>query len=252
MRRILSKAMTVWRRCAMARSVASRNSRAMTAWTLASVAASTCAVASSRHTTRDLRRRHRASASNWRCPVERTDASPSLETRSPRWRYDRGRPTASSAAAAAASPNSSNGSRLRFASPARSTASCAMSESRRRSVVTPSVAMSTPSMTTRPAHASTSRNVATRIVDLPAPVRPTTPAFSPGLRANDASRSASGRPGRYLSETASNATAPWAGHAVSCKAASAAGTECGGSRGTRPPPSVASGRYSNSRSSDVA
>mmetsp|Transcript_23734 Transcript_23734/g.73058 ORF Transcript_23734/g.73058 Transcript_23734/m.73058 type:complete len:242 (-) Transcript_23734:1814-2539(-) len=241
--------MTVWRRCAMARRVEWRNSREMTRWILTSVAESTWAVASSKHTTEDRRKRQRARASNWRSPALREVASPSLVTKV-WWRHDRGRPTVSKASPTTSSEYSPKGSQFILPVPCMSTASWGMRQSRRRSIVRPNVEVSTPSTRTRPPQTSTKRNRAMNNDDLPAPVRPTTPTLSEGAISKEASFNAKGRPSRYRSWTFSKTTAPRAGQFEGSFESES--LTWGGSLGTTPPPSALFGRYSKRRSNEVA
>ena len=67
---------------------------------------------------------------------------------------------------------------------------------RARSAASGTRAMSTPSTRMAPACSSASLKSATRSDDLPAPVRPHTPSFSPGASCSETPRSTSGSPAR--------------------------------------------------------
>mmetsp|Transcript_22611 Transcript_22611/g.53598 ORF Transcript_22611/g.53598 Transcript_22611/m.53598 type:complete len:284 (+) Transcript_22611:479-1330(+) len=110
---------------------------------------------------------------------------------------------------------SPNGSRHSRSVPAKSTGSCIM-------IVIPfflprtsarhNLAKSNPSNRMRPASISTSRNNAAVRVDLPAPVRPTTPHRWPDWREKDRPFRERGKPGLYRSDTESNSSSPDVGH----------------------------------------
>ncbi len=76
------------------------------------------------------------------------------------------------------------------------TPTCGMMASCRLSASSPTVAVSTPSSRIVPAFTSMSRNSVSIRLDLPLPVRPTTPAEQPAGMVNVRSRSTGGRPGR--------------------------------------------------------
>lgn len=69
--------------------------------------------------------------------------------------------------------------------------------------------VSTPSRSTRPALGSSSRKSTRNTEDLPEPVRPTMPSFSPGSTRKVTPSRAFGSPGRYTSSTSWNSTLPW-------------------------------------------
>mmetsp|Transcript_6529 Transcript_6529/g.18221 ORF Transcript_6529/g.18221 Transcript_6529/m.18221 type:complete len:204 (-) Transcript_6529:2959-3570(-) len=76
------------------------------------------------------------------------------------------------------------------------------------------LAKSTPSKRMRPASISTRRNNAAVRVDLPAPVRPTTPHRWPDWREKVRPFSERGKPGLYRSDTESNSSSPDVGHSL--------------------------------------
>ena len=114
--------------------------------------------------------------------------------------------------------------------PLNSTGSCGMMATELRSVVNPTVCVSTSSMTTRPAAGSTRRRIHNNSDDLPLPVRPHTPTFSPPLTENDTFFSTRGRSGRYRMSKSLNASLPSDGQRVSSSLS--AGSSAGGSVGS--------------------
>ena len=77
----------------------------------------------------------------------------------------------------------------------------------------PMVLMSTPSITMRPASSSTMRIRHSTNELLPAPVRPTTPTFSPGVMCREICFSTGSSSGLYRIVRSSITTSPCAGHA---------------------------------------
>mmetsp|Transcript_5514 Transcript_5514/g.18238 ORF Transcript_5514/g.18238 Transcript_5514/m.18238 type:complete len:293 (-) Transcript_5514:4077-4955(-) len=193
-----SPCMMVSSRWAMVRTVASAISARSVAWMSSSVSRSTDAVASSSTRMRDRLSNARAMQMSWRWPMDRLHPRSSIGLSSPSGASRMAAPMehASSAAHNSASVDSSNGSRFMRREPVKSTGSCGMMASRERSSYSASVAVSMPSMVMDPARSSPIRKRATRIDDLPAPVRPTMPTFSAGWMARSRSHSTSGRPGR--------------------------------------------------------
>eukprot|EP00965_Chrysotila_dentata_P095179 3146420-Pleurochrysis_carterae.AAC.1 len=140
---------------------------------------STDAVASSSTRTRDCLSSARHMQTSCRCPTDRFAPRGSIGICSPPlWASDASAHW-SSAAHTSASVRSSNGSRLARSVPEKSTGSCGMIESCLRSVLSAIVEISTPSIAMAPPESSTSLKSATRMDDLPAPVLPTSPTFSP-------------------------------------------------------------------------
>lgn len=72
--------------------------------------------------------------------------------------------------------------------------------------------VSTPSSSTRPALGSSSRKSTENREDLPEPVRPTMPSFSPGSTRKVTLSRAFGSPGRYTNTTSWNSTLPRVSH----------------------------------------
>mmetsp|Transcript_16137 Transcript_16137/g.54436 ORF Transcript_16137/g.54436 Transcript_16137/m.54436 type:complete len:239 (-) Transcript_16137:1261-1977(-) len=234
--------MMVWRRCAMVINVADLNSRETTRCTTASVAASTWAVGSSIQTTRAPRTTTRAMASSCRSPMLKASAGPSFCERS-----DFERPTLTMAASHSASEYFPKGSTLDRPVPSKITASCGIMATRSLKSPRPILETSTPSISTVPPHGSTSLKSAIMIVDLPAPVRPTTPQRSPPFKTKEHLRRDLESPGRYRRSTCLNSTAPLEGHSWATSWASC-GSTCLGASSSRPRP----GRYSNNLSKDAA
>jgi len=72
--------------------------------------------------------------------------------------------------------------------------------------------ISIPSMNIYPSKISTIRDIERQIVDLPAPVLPTTPIFSPMETLKDSLSSTTSVVGLYFNETLSNSILPCSGH----------------------------------------
>ena len=223
---IRSYSRIVLSRCAMHSSVLPRNAVVMVFWIFWSVSKSTDDVASSQTMMRLSRTRARASAINWRWPREKL--SPSSSTVLSRWmrlpwpfsaKADELEGGASSgtwstrsafrsADQSSRSLCSLKGSRLDRIVPRKSVGSWGMMASLDRRSSNPTVAMFTPSMWMDPPESSTSRNKADMMLDLPAPVRPTTPIRSPPCTFKSMPCRTSGRPARYRICTCSNTISP--------------------------------------------
>mmetsp|Transcript_30932 Transcript_30932/g.62733 ORF Transcript_30932/g.62733 Transcript_30932/m.62733 type:complete len:214 (-) Transcript_30932:48-689(-) len=191
----LSHDMTVARRWAMVMTVLCWNWTRIVSWIALSVSMSTLAVASSITITLALRSSARAMQSSWRWPTLRLD--PPSSTACLSWppvpaMYSFIR-TLSSASQIWLSEYSLNGSRLERMLPENSIGSCGMIDSCRRRSSSPMVLTSNPSSSILPSESSQMRKRATASVDLPAPVRPTTPIFSPGPVLNEMPRRAGSR-----------------------------------------------------------
>ena len=87
--------------------------------------------------------------------------------------------------------------------------------------------ISMPSISIYPANASTILGIARLIVDLPAPVLPTSPTFLPASILNERPFSTSGRCFRYLSRTSLNSTSPFIGQTEGSTFISADYFSCG-------------------------
>mmetsp|Transcript_31750 Transcript_31750/g.80969 ORF Transcript_31750/g.80969 Transcript_31750/m.80969 type:complete len:224 (-) Transcript_31750:3367-4038(-) len=193
-----STSMMVLRRCAMMSVVVAANASRMATWMALSVSRSTLAVASSSMRILDWRSMARAMQNSWRWPSEKlappsTTLASSLSSSA---EMAACRPTLSSTSHSAVSACALKGSRFLRTLPLNMKGSWGMMDILERRSRSPSVAMSTPSITTRPLSASTMRNSARKMDDLPLPVRPTRPTFSPGAAWNDTPRSTSGMLGR--------------------------------------------------------
>ena len=99
------------------------------------------------------------------------------------------RPALSKSCSIAAFECSRNGSTLNLRVPVKSVGSYAMTVIFSLTWLMSISEMLMPSISMRPPHSSTMRERASDIVDLPAPVRPTTPTLMPGLTSNDKSSS---------------------------------------------------------------
>mmetsp|Transcript_3292 Transcript_3292/g.10314 ORF Transcript_3292/g.10314 Transcript_3292/m.10314 type:complete len:293 (+) Transcript_3292:286-1164(+) len=208
-----SASATVCRRCAMVSTVLSlKHSRSMR-WIMASVSRSTLAVASSATSTRGLRSSARAMQISCRSPTLRL--APPSSTAWLSWpvisRTLSASCTLSSASQHCSSVCSSNGSRLRRSVVLNSTGSCGTMAMRERRSCRPMAEMSSPSMNTERAPGSTRRQMATMRLLLPAPVRPTTPIFSPARTSKVSPLSTSG-PSRYRSCRSRTFISPRDGH----------------------------------------
>mmetsp|Transcript_25439 Transcript_25439/g.71464 ORF Transcript_25439/g.71464 Transcript_25439/m.71464 type:complete len:261 (-) Transcript_25439:3904-4686(-) len=90
----------------------------------------------------------------------------------------------SSAASSSSSVRSPNMSRLKRIVPANRVGACGTMATRPRSVFSPTLATSTPSTRTAPLCTGYRRRIVCTSVDLPAPVRPTTPTLDPASIVN--------------------------------------------------------------------
>mmetsp|Transcript_26147 Transcript_26147/g.77575 ORF Transcript_26147/g.77575 Transcript_26147/m.77575 type:complete len:233 (+) Transcript_26147:331-1029(+) len=208
----------------------------------ASVARSTFAVASSSARTLASCSSARARQKSWRWPTERLSPASAMRASSPPpllitpFSF-----TADSTSHSRESSWPRNGSRLLRTVPLKSTGSCGMMASWRRSTSSPTRVMSTPSSRMAPLVTSMSRKSVSIRLLLPLPVRPTRPHELPPGSKNDTPDSTGGRPGRYTAVTSAYSSAP----------------ERGQPPGGAPPPSASSGGscgrrvYSSSRSSAV-
>mmetsp|Transcript_13386 Transcript_13386/g.23033 ORF Transcript_13386/g.23033 Transcript_13386/m.23033 type:complete len:234 (+) Transcript_13386:339-1040(+) len=180
--RLLS--MMVLRRWAMATTVASRNSSRITRCTIASVSMSTEEVASSRTRIRALRSSTRARHTSCFWPEERFVPPSETGISRPSGAVSTSllKLTLSSTLYRSSSECSLNGSRLLRMVPEKRTGSCGMMDNFDRRSRRPMRPVSMPSMTMEPLAGSTNRNRDCTSVDFPAPVRPTTPTFSPPLK----------------------------------------------------------------------
>ena len=185
--------------CAMVMIVRDANWSAITSCISLSVSRSTDAVASSRHTTLVSRSSARARHSICRCPALKFSPYSATGASSPTpCSVTAGLScTASSANHSVSSECSLNGSRLSRTFPLNRIGSCGMHVTRDRRSFSVMFCTSTPSSVMLPPHGSTSRQSATMSVDLPEPVRPQMPTFSPARTSKETPRSTSGRPGRY-------------------------------------------------------
>mmetsp|Transcript_35370 Transcript_35370/g.119738 ORF Transcript_35370/g.119738 Transcript_35370/m.119738 type:complete len:203 (+) Transcript_35370:238-846(+) len=136
------------------------------------------------------------------------------DTSSPPARIARSGPSASRSPARASASRSApsfafpKGSRFDRTVPENSVAACGTTATPRRNTASGSAATSTPSIRTRPPARGASRSSAVTSVDLPAPVRPTTPQRLPGATAKDTRRSVSVGLDAYRKHTSSKASAP--------------------------------------------
>mmetsp|Transcript_19920 Transcript_19920/g.63332 ORF Transcript_19920/g.63332 Transcript_19920/m.63332 type:complete len:205 (-) Transcript_19920:3163-3777(-) len=181
-------------------------------WMRWSVSWSTDAVASSSSKMEQSCTIARARQMSCRCPTDRFVPSSST-LRSSAARATASSPSPASGAAvktASRSPNATAftasssvdsgkalvGSRFVRTVPAKRTGSCGITAIALLSVRSPSVAVSTPPMRTEPLVRPTSRSRHANVDDLPLPVAPTRPTFSPGRATNDTPLSAGGSDGR--------------------------------------------------------
>mmetsp|Transcript_37539 Transcript_37539/g.93317 ORF Transcript_37539/g.93317 Transcript_37539/m.93317 type:complete len:262 (-) Transcript_37539:782-1567(-) len=194
----LSQCMMVSSRCAMVSVVAEPSWVRSVCWISASVSKSMLAVASSATITRDPLSSARAMQINWRSPAERLEPPASSGRSSPSGclRTTSVIAHCSSALHSSASSLSLNGSRLARTEPVKRTGSCGMMERRERSVRRGSVAVSTPSISITPPQMLVRRKRLASSDDLPLPVRPQIPTFSPARMVKVAPLSTRGRSGR--------------------------------------------------------
>mmetsp|Transcript_4924 Transcript_4924/g.10691 ORF Transcript_4924/g.10691 Transcript_4924/m.10691 type:complete len:285 (-) Transcript_4924:3510-4364(-) len=192
----------------MVMTVASAKAERMVRCISASVSASTAEVASSIITSEQRESSARAMQRSWRWPVEKL--APSSATSSSSERTACARCTRCSAAHIACAVCSPSGSRLSRTVPEKSTGSCGMTATADLCTWSGTSAMSRPSMRIAPVRSggATSRVSATTRLDLPEPVRPTTPTFSPGSTVAVRPCSTSGSPSRYLSRRSRSSTRP--------------------------------------------
>mmetsp|Transcript_26193 Transcript_26193/g.64683 ORF Transcript_26193/g.64683 Transcript_26193/m.64683 type:complete len:202 (+) Transcript_26193:227-832(+) len=170
-------ACSLWATCTI---VASDASSATARITIFSVRASRLEVASSRIST--LLRLSSALATHTSClwPVDRfSPRSATWDCSPPCVSTYSLREALSSALHRSSSSRSSKGSRFRRIVPANITGSWLTTDKALRRRASPSCEMSTPFSTILPPSSSSMRVIAATIVDLPAPVRPTTATFSP-------------------------------------------------------------------------
>mmetsp|Transcript_3005 Transcript_3005/g.9225 ORF Transcript_3005/g.9225 Transcript_3005/m.9225 type:complete len:333 (-) Transcript_3005:429-1427(-) len=206
----LVESMTVCRRCAIVITVRPPNSSRTVCWIIASVRMSTAAVASSIKMIWLFLSSARAMHSSCRCPTlqlpppSATGAS-SAATADARW-------ARCSAAHTSASEWRSKGSRLSRTVPLNRTGSCGMTATLPRRSSRPISPTFTPSTRTAPRSTSTQRVSTYSSDDLPAPVRPTTPIFSPLWMVKSSPRSTCGSSGRYRIHTSTTVIAPRDGH----------------------------------------
>mmetsp|Transcript_3154 Transcript_3154/g.11356 ORF Transcript_3154/g.11356 Transcript_3154/m.11356 type:complete len:219 (-) Transcript_3154:3410-4066(-) len=184
--------------CAMASTVVLANAWRTVVCSKASVASSTLAVLSSITSTRGCRSSERAMHISCRSPTDKLDppADTSDSSPLPSARTRASTLTSLSAVHSSSSVNSRKGSRLLRTVPANSVGSCGRNSTARRSESRPISAMLTPSMRMLPLAASHMRSSEEDSDDLPAPVRPTIPIFSPALIVKLMSFTTSGSPGR--------------------------------------------------------
>mmetsp|Transcript_13570 Transcript_13570/g.28638 ORF Transcript_13570/g.28638 Transcript_13570/m.28638 type:complete len:241 (+) Transcript_13570:169-891(+) len=195
--RTRSESMMVLRRWATVSVVQSANSVRIRSWIIWSVLKSIDAVASSMSSSLVRRSMARARHTSCRCPTLKfSPYSATVQLSPPSSSTTSSIPTLASAARRSSSECSWNGSTLKRKSPEKSTESCGMIEMRLRRARRLTLPSSTPSTTIDPpvlamvapsspfssqgSAASTSRRIETSIDDLPLPVRPQTPIFSPG------------------------------------------------------------------------
>mmetsp|Transcript_481 Transcript_481/g.1410 ORF Transcript_481/g.1410 Transcript_481/m.1410 type:complete len:228 (-) Transcript_481:195-878(-) len=197
-----SLSMIVFRRCAIVRIVQSWNDDRIVAWIAASVWWSTDEVASSSSRMRALASSDRVSTSSCRSPCEKFSPNsatslPSPPASSTLLRIEH----RSSASQIASSSYWSNGSMLERTVPLKMTGFCGTMESLDRSACRPILDTSTPSMVMGPdpsssGSGSTRRRSESRRLDLPPPVRPTTPTRMPGSMSSETPLRTSGVSGR--------------------------------------------------------
>mmetsp|Transcript_1513 Transcript_1513/g.5191 ORF Transcript_1513/g.5191 Transcript_1513/m.5191 type:complete len:290 (+) Transcript_1513:401-1270(+) len=182
----------------------------MTSCMALSVSKSTLAVASSKHTTLVSRNSALTRQSICRCPAEKFSPYSATGASSPRPCS----PTAffmraaSRANQSVSSLCSLNGSRLSRMFPLNKMGSWGMHVIRDRKSFSEILDVSTSSSQIVPECISTSRQSATINVDLPLPVLPTMPTFSPALTEKETPRNTRGKPGRYRICTFSNLRKP--------------------------------------------
>mmetsp|Transcript_58832 Transcript_58832/g.187797 ORF Transcript_58832/g.187797 Transcript_58832/m.187797 type:complete len:248 (+) Transcript_58832:136-879(+) len=194
-----SESMMVLRRWAIVRMVQCLNSSRTTFWISLSLSTSTDAVASSIMSTGELRSSARAMQKSCLCPCEKL--SPLSTTFMSSFSSDSSttglRPTRASEAQIFTSVYSPNGSMLVRTEPENMNGSCGIMAIALRSLCSPISLVSTPSRVTRPSNGSTMRKRARKSEDLPDPVRPQIPIFSPALMSRSRSLRTRGVSGRY-------------------------------------------------------
>mmetsp|Transcript_3869 Transcript_3869/g.9165 ORF Transcript_3869/g.9165 Transcript_3869/m.9165 type:complete len:300 (-) Transcript_3869:143-1042(-) len=194
MTRTRSLSMMVCRRCATVSTVAPPNSRRIIRWIKASVSLSMDAVASSSTSTRGCRSSARAMQMSCLWPTEKF--SPPSDTTSLSLSGSAStaglRVHLSSTAQIWASEWASKGSRLKRRVDENMTGSCGMMHSELRRRDSRTLEASTPSSKIIPFRSSEIRKSATVSEDLPEPVRPTMPTFSPAPTVKVKSLSTSG------------------------------------------------------------
>mmetsp|Transcript_6912 Transcript_6912/g.24943 ORF Transcript_6912/g.24943 Transcript_6912/m.24943 type:complete len:370 (+) Transcript_6912:1295-2404(+) len=214
--RILSESMIVLSLWAIVSTVQSLKAILMVFWIRVSVSPSTLLVASSRIRILDLRIRALAMQSSCFWPTERLPPPSSMLESKPflsgsSWMVDF-RPDSLSAFQISASPSVSlKGSRLLLTVPEKMTGSWGTSESLLLRSGSAVVAMSTSSMVMLPLSSSTILYSVIIMVDLPQPVLPHTPIFSPPPTVKVRPLSTCGRSGRYLTYTLSKTIFPLEG-----------------------------------------
>ena len=165
-------------------------------------------------------------------------------------------PTFTSVASISSSVTSPNGARLRRTVPLNSRGRWGITLTARLNVSRPSVETSTPSNVTRPLVSSLTRRSKETSEDLPDPVRPMTPIFSPCRIEKETSSTAGGRSGLYTSVTLEKTMEPLDGHVSTSNASPSSRLTFSGvvfqlaSWGRLVFPFPAS-EYSSSRSSDA-
>mmetsp|Transcript_40578 Transcript_40578/g.100772 ORF Transcript_40578/g.100772 Transcript_40578/m.100772 type:complete len:216 (-) Transcript_40578:1497-2144(-) len=179
-----------------------------------SVSISTEAVASSSTRTRERLRSARPIQTSWRCPIDKFDPNSSIGRARP-CGYSRTVDAiehSSSTCHTASSLCSLKGSRFERRVPLKRTGSCGIIARRERSASRDIVEMSIPSIVIAPSLSSHKRKSATKMDDLPAPVRPTMPSFSPPAMSSSSPLSTGARSTRYAITTPRKRIAPFVGH----------------------------------------
>mmetsp|Transcript_27059 Transcript_27059/g.80811 ORF Transcript_27059/g.80811 Transcript_27059/m.80811 type:complete len:234 (-) Transcript_27059:90-791(-) len=193
---ILSASRTDESRCAMVSTVAWPNAERTVRWMSASVSASTEDVASSSSTSEQRESSARAMQRSCRWPAEKL--APSSATGDCSEGTACAICTRRSASHSASSDQAPFGSRLSRTEPEKRVGSCGITATPSRCSSSGVVDTSTPSISTAPLRSggATSRVIAATREDLPEPVRPTTPTFSPGRTSALTPSSTRGRPSR--------------------------------------------------------
>mmetsp|Transcript_80007 Transcript_80007/g.159038 ORF Transcript_80007/g.159038 Transcript_80007/m.159038 type:complete len:248 (+) Transcript_80007:589-1332(+) len=214
------ESMMVCSRWAIVSTVASAKTFRMADCKMASVSLSIDAVASSSTITCDLRSIALARQMSCRCPTEKLAPASPTEERSPSLRALMGASSCVSEITRLSSSSECvpNGSRLYLTVSLKSTGSCMMIASRERKEESRSVERSTPSTSSAPAWptnplvGSTSRQSVAQKVDLPEPVRPTTPTLARASMMQLTWSSESGSSGRYRTHKSVATMRPAVGH----------------------------------------